>query len=362
MPRFKPTKILFCIDALARGGTELQLLGLLKRLDRTRFTPVLCTIRPATWEFELEDCEHLQLHVPRLVSPAGFLAVWRMARWLRRNEVEIVHTFFQDASVFCGTAAWLARTPCRVAGFRDMGFWSGAAEARLTKAVYGLMTGFLANAQAVKNHFVAHFGVAADKVVVVPNGIDTEVIPWTEQAGPTLNVGIVGNLNRRVKRTDLFIEAAARVAANYPEVCWHIIGEGHLHRELADLAKTRDLTENIVFAGSITDVPAYLAQLQVAVLCSDSEGFSNALLEYMLAGCAVVATDVGGNPEAVQNEKTGLLVPPDNAEALAAAMERLVADVALRKSMAHAARSFVEEQFEWSVCVAAHEEYYGKCR
>ncbi len=357
----QPLKILFCIDAMACGGTELQLKGLIERLDRTRFQPVLCTIRPSNAEFEPENCERLRLDVPRLVSPGGIVSIVKMASWLRKNDVAIVQTFFQDATVFAGVAAWLARTPCRMASFRDMAFWAGSRETGLTKKVYALMTDFAANAQAVKNHFVKRFGVRAERVTVIPNGIDAAALQWLEHPGPTTDVVIVGNLNRRVKRTDLFIRAAAKVAATRPEIRWHVVGDGEFRPELEALAAECGLGDNVVFAGRLTDVPSYLAKMQIAVLCSDSEGFSNAILEYMLIGCAVIATDVGGNPESVLHEKTGLLVPADDAEALAAALERMVADPELRQKYAAAARAFVVETFDWPQCVRAHEDFYEQC-
>ena len=355
----EPQKILFVIDCLARGGTELQLTGLIDRLDRRAFTPYLCTIRKSDPSLTPKNCHHLAWNVPRLLSPGGMSKVWQLARFLKREKFTVVQTFFQDATVFGGVAARLAGTPMRLASFRDMGFWRTRNQELMLRRIYPMMTGFLANAEVVRDHFVKTDGIDSEKIAVIYNGIELDDLPWVEQEGPTLNIGIVGNLNRPVKRTDLFLRAAGIVARKHPEITWHVLGDGHLRQELENLARDEGLGERTIFTGNIQGVAEYLAKLQVGVLCSDSEGFSNALLEYMLRGCAAVATCVGGNPEAITDGQSGLLVNPDNVEELAEAMMKLVDDVSLRKELAAKARQAASSRFGWDKCVAAHEAVYS---
>ncbi len=268
-----------------------------------------------------------------------------------------MQTFFQDATVVGGAAAWLAGTPKRLACFRDMGFWRTRSQTMLLRLIYSLMTGFLANAVCVRDNFAEHVGLEKNTVQVVYNGIDPSRLPWIEHTGPTLHIGIVGNLNRRVKRTDLFLRAAGKVGRKHPQVTWHVLGDGCFRDEFEALAKAEGIGDHTIFTGNIDRVTEYLATLQVGVLCSDSEGFSNALLEYMLCGCAAVATRVGGNTEAIEDGVSGLLVPPDNVEALADALLKLVEDVSLRQKLAMTARS-VASCFNWERCVQAHESIY----
>ena len=351
-------KILYCIDALARGGTELQLTGLIDRLDRDRFEPVLCTLKSSPAELTPAGCRHLALDVPRLLAPAGLRAIWKLARWLKAEKIDIVQTFFQDAAIFAGTAARLAGVPLRLGCFRDLGFWRTPRQEMFLRRVHRLMTGFLANSQTVKDHFVEYDDIDPGKIQVICNGIDAARLPFVAHEGPTVDIGIVGNLNRRVKRTDLFIEAAGQVAADHPGITWHILGDGRFREEFQALAERVGLGDRIRFAGMVVDVPSYMARLQIGVICSDSEGFSNALLEYMFKGCAAVATDVGGNTEALEHGETGLLVPTDDPRALAAAMKQLVEDGPLRRRLAENARRFAENNYSWDRCVAAHEAVY----
>ena len=356
----KPVKILFCIDSLARGGTELQLTGLIDRLDRARFSPHLLTIRPSDPELTPDHCPHLAWNIPRLLSPKAVWSIIQLNRYLREENFQIVQTFFQDSTVFAGFAARLAGVPVRLACFRDLGFWRTRSQALLLSSVYPMMTSFLCNAKIVKQNFIEHDGLRPDKISVIYNGIDIESLPWVEHQGPTLHIGIVGNLTRQVKRTDLFIKAAGIISrqAKYSNITWHIVGDGQLRSELEALAQDEGIAQQVVFAGRISVVSEYLEKLQVGVLCSDSEGFSNALLEYMLKGCACVATAVGGNVEAIKDKDTGLLVPADNAQALADSLLELINDVNLRRELAARARLFCESGFNWEKCVNEHQAIY----
>jgi glycosyltransferase involved in cell wall biosynthesis len=355
----RPLRILYAIDALARGGTELQLTGLVDHLDRAEVEPHLLTLRPSPPELTPRDCPHWALDVPRLASPGGLAAISSVARRLRRERFDVVQTFFQDATVFGAAAARLAGVPVRLGSFRDLGFWRTRSQTWLMRRAYPLLTGFVANSAMVRDHFAAHDGLDPGRIAVIPNGVDTAALPFVDHAGPTTDIGLVGNVNRRVKRTDLFIRAAGRLAPRHPGVRWHVLGDGELRPEMEALAAECGLEGRIVFAGRVADVPAYLERLQVGVLCSDSEGFSNALLEYMFKGCAAVATNVGGNAEALRHGETGLLVPPGDDEALASALDALIVDTGRRRRLAAAARQEAQDTYGWDRCVAAHLELYG---
>ncbi len=360
MAEDEPIKILFCIDALIRGGTELQLLGLIDRLDRSQFSPYLLTIRPSSTVLSPSDCPHLAWHIPQLFSPTGLHEIWRLTKFLRKENFSVVQTYFQDSTIFGGTAARLAGVPTRLACFRDLGFWLTRKQTFLLKGVYSLMTGFLCNANVVKANYILHDSLNPEKIKVIYNGIDSEALNWVEHSNPTTNIGIVGNLTRRVKRTDLFIKAAAIVSrrATASKLTWHIIGDGALRPKYENLAREEGIANKVIFTGRISNVAEYLDTLQVGVLCSDSEGFSNALLEYMLKGCTCVATAVGGNVEAIDHGRTGLLVPPDDVFALADAMEKVVVDIDLRRYLAANARLLVENKFNWEKCLKEHESVF----
>jgi len=353
-------RIVYVIDSMGRGGTELQLAGLIDRLDRTRFTPSLVTLRHFDPGVLPGDCPHTHLGTGSFVAPRTLLSLGALARHLRREGTAIVQTYFQDGTIFGGTAARLAGTPVRIASFRDLGFWRTRGKELVLRRVYDGMTGFVANSPAVRDDFCRRDGLDPGRVTVIPNGIEIERIAHVPPRAEPAVVGIVGNLNRPVKRIDLFIEAAGRLHREHPRVRWEIVGDGPLRPSLERRADELGLGAVLSFHGRVPDAAGLVGGWDVGVLCSDSEGFSNALLEYMLAGAAVVATDVGGNAAAVDHERTGLLVPVGDAQALAAAIGRLLAEGGLAGRLAAAAAAEARERYAWPRCVAAHEELYGR--
>lgn len=353
-----PIKILFCIDNLLRGGTELQLIGLIERLDPAKYTPYLLTIRPSDPQLTPKNCHHLAWSVPKLFSVGGLRSLLQLVSWLRSEKIDVVQTFFQDSTLFAGTAAILAQTPARIACFRDLGFWYSKKQALLLKLIYKRMTGFICNADIVRQHFIQLFQLPEHKLHVLRNGIQVDSLAFIDHGQACATIGIVGNMTRQVKRTDLFIKAAAIVHQQYPDRQWHILGDGHLRAELEQLAISLGVHQQIHFAGRIDDVAGYLEKLDAGVICSDSEGLSNALLEYMFKGVAAVATNVGGNPELIDDGKTGLLVPPNDEQALANALLALIEDGSLKQRLAHNARQKVEQEYSWDICLKAHDNFY----
>ena len=352
------TRVLYCIDCIQRGGTETQLVGLVNRLDRERFRPSLCTLQPSSPLLGEVRAPHIEIGGGRLVGPSGYRRIRRLAAWMKEQRIDVVQTQFQDSTILGIAAARMARVPVRLISFRDLGFWRTPVNEFLMRRTYPLATGFLANATAVKAEACRRDGLDSSRFLVIPNGIDVGGYRFVEHLESEVAVGIVGNLNRRVKRQDLFLRAAARVAHRYPEVVWHIVGDGEYRAEYEAMAARLGIANKTVFAGRVEDVSSYLGKLAIGVLCSDSEGLSNALLEYMLRGCAVVATAVGGNLEAVRDCETGLLVPPGNEYALASAIGRFLEEKNLRLMVSLKARAMTEERFSWESCVSAHQDHY----
>lgn len=352
--------ILYVIDALPpTGGTEQQLAGLLERLDRDRIAPHVATLRPEQPLRPLPgDVPHLSLEVRKLLSGQAWRQSRRLAAYVREHRVQVVQTFFQDATVFGLWAARLAGVPVRLASFRDLGFWRTPRVEFLMRRSYPLATAFVVNSQAVRDHFTAADGLDARRFHVIPNGLDVGAFAFEPGRQEPPRVVQVGNLNRAVKRGDLFIEACREVAEQCPETRWQLVGDGELRPAYEELARELGVADRVEFLGRRGDVAAILNGAAVGVNCSDSEGFSNAVLESMLAGCAVAATDNGGNRELVTHGEDGLLVPVGDATALGEAVARLVNEPGLAERLARAARAKVEREFAWETAVARHQDLY----
>ena len=260
--------------------------------------------------------------------------------------------------------ARLAGVRCIVRTRNNLGYWVTPVH-RWLGWLCNLWTDMiLTNCAACREAIIHDEGVSPRRVRVLENGVDLSRFPPLHPARQSPNgstvparVGIVANL-RPIKNLDLFIRAAALVAPEFPHATFHIAGTGELGQELDSLARALGLEDRCVLHGPVADIPAFLAGLDVAVLCSRSEGMSNALLEYMAAGKAIVATAVGANVQLLKNNVNGLLVPVGDPVRLAGALRRLLRDPALGRRLGTAARQKVEQFYSREAMVRRFEAFY----
>jgi glycosyltransferase involved in cell wall biosynthesis len=365
-----PVRVCFLIDELAAAGTETQLLALIRRLDRARVQPYLCLLRgdsPASRTLEPDDCPVLRLGVGALCRPATLAKATRLVRFLRRERIEVLQTYFPDSSYLGIPAAWLAGVPHRLRTRNNLGHWLTPAHRALGRMLNRLTTGTVANCEAAREALLRDEGPRPESVVVLENGVDFARFrgapPVTSRAGALpRRVGVVANL-RPVKGLDVFLDAAVRLATAHPDVVFTVAGEGELREALEQSACERGLADRFQLPGSVGDVPGFLAGLDVAVLPSRAEGMSNALLEYMAAGRPVVATVVGAAPELIGDGAHGLLTPPGDAAGLAAAIDRLLRDPALAARLGDAARRRARDRYSREAMVERFTEFYERlCR
>jgi glycosyltransferase involved in cell wall biosynthesis len=384
------------IDGLQPAGTETQLLALIKNLDRSRVRPTLCLLNgenELSRSLEPADCPVLRLGVKGLTRPQSLRKAWRLARFLRRQRIDVLQIYFPDSTYFGVPVARLAQVPRIICTRNNIGYWTTALHRRLGRFCHRLSAGLVANCQACGQAVTKGEGLSPRRIAVLENGVDLSRFPeprWpyssvplpmpepvplafplrfqesgggrgtgrgTDSPNYSARIGITANL-RPVKALDVFVRAAGKLTETYPQVTFHIAGEGGLRLELEKLVADLGLTDRIFLPGTIEDVPNFLRDLDIAVLCSKSEGMSNAILEYMAAGKAIVATAVGGNVQLLEHERHGLLVPPGDPHALAEAMCRLLDDPALAIRLARAARQRVEERYSRQAMVRRFEDFY----
>jgi glycosyltransferase involved in cell wall biosynthesis len=354
----RPVRVCFLIDNLGRAGTEMQMLALLRSLDRTAVEPTLVLLdgeNELSRSLEPDHCSVLRLGVKSLVSRGAYRAAREFARFLRQRDVDILQTYFLDSTYFgVPVACWAGvRTILRVRN--NLGYWL-TFKHRLLNRLYGRwISRTLTNSQQGRATLEGE-GVPATKIAVLENGVDVERFA----AGPprftgNIRIGAVANL-RPVKCLDLLIRAAANLLPNYPNLRFEIAGDGPQRAELEALITELGVGECIRLAGPVADVPAFLASLDVAVLCSRSEGMSNAVLEYMAAGRAIVATRVGANEQLLGDG--GLLIEPDDEGTLERAIARLLQDPESARQMGAAARQRACDAFSRDAMRRRFEELY----
>jgi len=208
----------------------------------------------------------------------------------------------------------------------------------------------LVNSSAVADRLEADRTVSPARITLIRNGVDVSRFrpgPVSgRHAGESVTVGTLANLRPEKGVADI-VQAAAIVRERYHDVRFVLFGEGPLRPELERLIHRHGLTGCVELRGGTADPAAALRDLDIFVLASHSEASSNGLLEAMATRLAVIATNVGGNPGLVEDERTGLLVPPGDPAAMAKAIVRLVEDPAL--AIATADRAFDRIQTEFTI-------------
>jgi glycosyltransferase involved in cell wall biosynthesis len=356
--------VCFLIDELAPAGTESQLLALIRHLDRRRVWPYLCLLRgdkPVSQTLEPDDCPILRLHVGALRHPGTLLRAGRFLRFLRRERIDVVQAYFPDSSYFGIPVAWLAGVKHRLRTRNNIGHSQTPLHRRLGRALNVFTTRTIANCAAARRALLEAEQPRPETVVVLENGVDLDrfagIPALTARAVVEPHIGVVANL-RLVKGLKEFISAAVRVSLRYPRARFSVVGEGEMRAELERQVAAEGLAGRFKLPGCVSDVPGFLADLDVAVLSSHAEGMSNSVLEYMAAGRPIVATAVGATPDLIADGVHGLLVSPRDAARLADAIELLLDDRELAQRLGAAARRRALERYSREAMVRRFEAFY----
>jgi glycosyltransferase involved in cell wall biosynthesis len=370
-PRIKVLKFL---TMFAVGGTERQFTYVTRSLDHTRFD-----VRVGCLSREGEFLKHIEaLNVPiaeypiRSLCSTGMLRrQWRFAHDLRRERVQIVHAYGFYPNVFCVPAARFGG--CRtIASVRDIGAFASHIKLRtlMQKTACLLADRVIANSTAVRDWLVG-LGLSEKRIVTIPNGIAlpeqrlrSNHFPIRQQFGIATDaplIAVICRLNKN-KGIEYFLQAATIVRKQFPKARFLIVGGSYFEPEykpaLERLAADMNLSDTVVFTGERNDIPDLLREIDISVLPSLSEGLSNSLLESMAAAVPVVATNVGGNPEIVHDGRTGLLVPPRNADALSVAIVRLLENPEMGRQFGSAGYERVKQNFSLGATVRRTEDLY----
>ena len=354
-------RVLQLIDSFQQGGSERQAVQLTRLLHETGDYDLMAACLDGRGVLRA-DIEALGLgEIPEFPLTSFYDAnfvrqLMRFVRHLRHHEVTIVQSSDFYTNIFGMLGAKLAGVPVRIAARRESGKRS-AFRRRIERGAYRMAQAVIANCEAVRRELITE-GVPENKVVTSYNGLElTKFTPRQESqreellasfglsaVGNRRLVTMVANL-RPVKDQATFLRAARQVRDAVSDAAFCLAGEGELLESLSQQAAQLGLAEDVFFTGRCERVADLLAVSDVGVLSSASEGFSNAIIEYMAAGLPVVATDVGGAREAVVEAETGFLVQPGDADLLAVRVKELLTNPARMRSMGAHARRTVEEKF-----------------
>jgi glycosyltransferase involved in cell wall biosynthesis len=358
-----PVPIALVLNSFDAGGTEHQMTELICRLDRRLFdVHVACLSGRGVLRARLEAASITPTEFPlrSLRSVDTLRQLLRFVRWCRDRHVRLVHACDFYANVFALPAATMARVPVRVGSRRDVSLPERSPGQQLLQRLSSqLAHRVIANSTAAAERLIEE-GVQPWRVVTIANGLDFERFavrkPGPAPRGPRI-VTTVANL-RPGKGHDVLLKAAARLVRRVPDIRFRFVGDGPRRRDLERQAAALRISSHVEFLGHRTDVPELLRGSDIFVLPSLMEASPNALIEAMAAGVPIVATRVGGIPEAIEHERSGILVPPGDDRALAAGIARLMKRPQIASRLADAARQSAESRFSFDRMVSEFEQLY----
>jgi len=375
----KPAKITYLIGSLARGGAEGQLIELLRRLDRSRWQPSLILFE----DDHVDRASGLvdEVHALQIAGGGystntvqrGYKAVKgviRLTRHLLRIQPAVLHAMLPAACILAAPAARMARVPVFIGSRRCLldSYRNGGLLSPLDRFTTRMCDFVLGNSQAVSKELMRIDGIPAERNATVYNGVDAERFKpgdrsvrqrygWTE--GHVV-FGIVANFIPYKRHVD-FVSAAALIAAEAPQARFIMVGQDRgILPNLRLQVQQAGLESRFVIIPGSTEPETLYPAMDAYICTSETEGFSNVLLEAAASGLPLIATRVGGNPEIVFPGENGFLVPVARAEDVAQAALTLVDDPVLRRTMGSQSRELVEQRFSLETMVRQHEQLYER--
>lgn len=350
------------------GGTEGQIYNLIKKMDRSAFYPELCLFRRNSDYFETNTfpCKVHWLGIESFFNPLSYSKLFRLRTYIQSSQFDIVQTVFNDAALSIPPITKGLDVKV-VSTRRDMGFWYTPSKLFILRRLVGDIDFYLVNSQAVKTNVMRMEGVPGEKVKVIYNGHDLERFMQNPQEdfyerlsiphGAAI-IGIVANF-RPVKRiTDLMI-AFKTVLERFPECYLVFVGHtGDMFDEYESLMSRLGIRKNTRLVGMVADVIPLVKHFSVGVICSESEGMSNSIIEYMGCGIPVIASNIEANREVIRDETDGYLYPVGDTEKLSSCIMTLLEHEHIRVRMTRDYMKILSDKFDLKENHVRYEEFY----
>lgn len=355
-------RIVLMSNTMDVGGAEGQIIQLAGALEGRGHEVHLASLLPPRGYGTHPGVGQLRLPLTRLRlsrRSSALSAIWQAVRFLKCASPDILISFVYQANVLARIAGRLAGVPVIISSVRNeqLGGW-GHARDLVMRATDHFASITTTNSTTVAEALVERRVVPSDRLMVVPNGLDTRRYREAECDRLSMRRSLlvsdeqflwmaVGNL-REQKDFSTLIRAFALInPLEYPAQL-RIAGEGHLQLALEAEIERLSVGDRVRLLGLRTDVPSLLAAADCLALSSAWEGLPNVILEGMAAALPIVATRVGGVAELVEHGRTGYLVPPRDVNAMADAMQQMMArSESERRGTGALGRSIVEERFDW---------------
>lgn len=364
-----PLKLMHIVLSLNTGGLEKVVINLLKGVDRDTYTPILCCLEePGTLAPEVEQLGVKIIVLEKKRTGIDYLAVAKLASILRREGVNIIHCHGTAPQFYGALAGRIVRVPRIIYTKHDRIPCNTKSELLMRRFLARMTSKVIAVSDDAREVAVNVEKIPQEKVITIFNGIDTQkyrlnidIIAKKLEIGVSAYDFVIGIVARLAPEKDhnMLLDAFRIVRERMNQgIKLVIVGGGDLREELENKAKLLSINDDVIFLGERHDIPELLAAFNLFALSSTTEGLSITLLEAMAAELPIVATDVGGNPEIVLNDQTGLIVPAKSPDSMAQSIMKIINNKNMAEKMGEAGREMVCANFSLEAMIQKHDEIW----
>lgn len=361
--------VLHLIETSGPGGAERMLISLVEGLDRPRYHSTICLLEEGWLQAEL-----LRRGFETVILPqnGSYDVAWirRVVRLIKSRGISLMHAHEFTMNAYGSIVSAVSQVPL-IGTVHGKSHYPDKWRRRLAYRYLAKRSVLVAVSEDIREFLMRRIGIGYSQIVTVHNGVDVGTYGFRSDVRGAIRsslglsatqpvIGTVGNLYP-VKGHRYLLDAAPSVMAAFPDAVFLIAGRGELLEPLSRQARELGLAKNVMFLGLRNDVPSLLQAMDVFVLPSLSEGLPVAVLEAMATARPVVATNVGGNPEAITDGESGFLVPPADPCALAEKIVLLLRDRALAGRVGERGRLRAERQFTLPGMVNSYQALYAAC-
>ena len=354
------------------GGTQQMLLEFLRHASPSKYIFYLCVLL----EYDLLNDEVTKLNIENTSLNMrrywDLRAWWKLYMFAKNKQIDLMRTYGLKAHIIGRIVGKLLGVPVVVTSVRSTDPWRKWYHVLLDFVTSGLTDIYISNSEAgrMATHHREH--IPLSKIITIPNGVDLsryvldtfEALhtsrTYRQQFGISATapvVGIIANL-RKMKGHTTIIDALVLIQKDFPDVRCLIVGDDFLNGEVHRYVQNKHLEDTVIFTGFRQDIPQILSMLDLFLFPSLWEGFPTAVLEAMALKKPVIASQVGGIPEIVEPDRTGLLIPPQEPRALADAVIFLLNNPEIATKMGQAGYERVQQYFSIDALVAKTEAVY----
>lgn len=362
--------VLYIIWSLGLGGAERVVINLAKGLDKSKFKTTICCLNDkGAFAHELEE---IGIEVIALNKKSGIdvSIIGKIIKVIKDKEISIVHAHLWGANFWGRIAAWLVGVPVVIITEHNEDTWKNKLHFICDYWLSFCTDKIVTVSKSVEQFYINNAKLAPKKMKVIYNGIDTN-LPDNHSYLKESNIrsefnisvdevvlAVIGRLVPQKGHRYFFL--ALKELLSTHKMKGLVVGSGPLEKELKEFASRLGLNGHVIFTGLRQDIHSFLRVIDILVMPSTREGLPMVALEAMANDVPVIATDVGGNPELITDQQTGLLIKPEDYLALKDSINRIITDQNLSLRIVNNAKELVRNEFDITVMVNKTQQLYSK--